>query len=47
MTLFLDTGLGLKISVAKKCKFFEMGQRNDIILGFGVRVENPPPHPVT
>ena len=51
MTLFMGMGLGLKITPAQhetnpKLEFLiGLGHKNDIIHGYGVRVEdNPPPN---
>ena len=45
MTLFMDMGLGLK-NPPRKLKKLEfslgLGHKNDIIHGYGVRVESPP-----
>ena len=49
MTLFMGVGLGLKITPAKHEKITKLefsiglGHKNDIIHGYGVRVENNPP----
>ena len=50
MTLFMDMGLGLKTPPPKhenipKLEFsLGLGPKNDIIHGYGVRVETPPPN---
>ena len=50
MTLFMDMGLGLKTPPPKhenipKLEFsLGLGHKNDIIHGYGVRVETPPPN---
>ena len=48
MTLFMDMGLGLKTppkheNIPKLEFSLGLGHKNDIIHGYGVRVENPPP----
>ena len=49
MTLFMGMGLGLTITPAEhekipKLEFsIGLGHKNDIIHGYGVRVENNPP----
>ena len=51
MTLFMGMGLGLKITLPqhetnRKLEFsIGLGHKNDIIHGYGVRVENNPPPP--
>ena len=51
MTLFMGMGLGLKITLPqhetnRKLEFsIGLGHKNDIIHGYGVRVENNPPSP--
>ena len=49
MTLFMDMGLGLKPppkheNIPKLEFSLGLGYKNDILHGYGVRVENPPPY---